>query len=76
MGGYITARLAPNQPMRHAWMLASIGFIAGIAGVVGYYVIGDAGLGPAWYAISIPVEAFPCVLLGAAIAELRRSTAT
>lgn len=76
LGGYTTARLAPNQPMRQAWILASIGFVAGLAGVVGYYVMGGDGLGPAWYAISIPIEAFPCVLLGAIIAGLRRSTAT
>lgn len=64
-GGYITARLAPNRPMRHAQILAGIGLVAGLAGVIAYYVIGGAELGPAWYAFSIPLEAVPCVLLGA-----------
>ena len=74
-GGYITARLAPDQPLRHAWILAGIGLVAGLAGVVAYYVIGGAELGPAWYATSIPAEAIPCVWLGARLAAPRRSSA-
>jgi peptidoglycan/LPS O-acetylase OafA/YrhL len=67
-GGYATARLSPARPMRHAWILAGIGFVAGLAGVAAYYVIGGAELGPAWYAISIPIAAIPCVWLGARLA--------
>ena len=74
-GGYTTARLAPNRPMRHAWILAGIGLVAGLAGVVAYFTIGGAELGPAWYAISIPVEAIPCVWLGGKLAAWRRSSA-
>ena len=73
-GGYVTARLAPDRPMRHAWILAGIGLVAGLAGVVAYYAIGGAELGPAWYAISIPVEAIPCVWLGGQLAAWRRSS--
>jgi hypothetical protein len=58
-GGYTTARLAPDRPMRHAWILAGIGLVAGLAGVAAYYNVGGAELGPAWYAISIPAEAIP-----------------
>jgi peptidoglycan/LPS O-acetylase OafA/YrhL len=54
--------------MRHVWILAGIGLVAGLAGVVAYYTIGGAELGPAWYAISIPVEAIPCVWLGGRLA--------
>ena len=71
-GGYATASLAPDRPMRHAWILAGIGFVAGLAGA-GYYVIGGEELGPAWYATSIPIEAIPCVWLGARLAPMRRS---
>jgi peptidoglycan/LPS O-acetylase OafA/YrhL len=74
-GGYVTARLAPDRPMRHAWILAGIGLVAGLAGVVAYYNIGGGRLGPAWYAISIPVEAIPCVWLGGRLAAARRSSA-
>jgi hypothetical protein len=74
-GGYVTARLAPDRAMRHAWILAGIGLVAGLAGVVVYYTIGGSELGPAWYAISIPVEAIPCVWLGGWLGALRRSSA-
>lgn len=74
-GGYATARLAPNRAMRHAWVLAGIGLVAGLAGVVAYYAIGGAELGPSWYAISIPVEAIPCVWLGGRLAASHRSAA-
>jgi hypothetical protein len=47
--------------MPHAWILADIGLVAGLAGVVACYLIGGGKLGPDWYAISIPVEAIPCV---------------
>ena len=73
-GGYVTARLAPDRPMHHAWILAGIGLFAGLAGVVAYYTLGGAELGPAWYAISIPFEAIPCVWLGGQLAGWLRST--
>jgi hypothetical protein len=28
-GGYVTAGTAPDRPMRHAWILAGIGLVAG-----------------------------------------------
>lgn len=33
-GGYVTARLAPNRPMRHAIILGIVGIVAGSIGVV------------------------------------------
>jgi len=74
-GGYVTARLAPGRPMRHAWVLAGIGLLAGTAGVVYYFTAGGAELGPAWYAISIALEAVPCVWIGGQLAASRRFTA-
>lgn len=64
VGGYVVAGLAPDRPMSHAWVLAVIGVIAGTAGLAAYWV-GGPELGPAWYAISIPVSAVPCIWLGA-----------
>lgn len=72
-GGYATARLAPHRPMRHAWILAGIGLAAGLAGVAAYYAAGGGRLGPAWYALVIPLEAVPCVWLGARLAISRRA---
>lgn len=71
LGGYVAARLAPDRPMRHAAILAMIGLLAGIAGVIGFYTVGEGKLGPAWYAFSIPLQAAPCVLLGGWLATRR-----
>jgi hypothetical protein len=71
-GGFVTARLAPSRPLRHAGILAGLGLLAGLAGVFAYYAIVSAALGPAWYALSIPAEAIPCVMLGGWLA-VRRS---
>ncbi|MEA2858747.1 MAG: hypothetical protein QOC72_786 [Methylobacteriaceae bacterium] len=45
--------------MRHASIPAGIGLVVGLADVVAYYIIGGAKLGPAWFAISIALEAIP-----------------
>ena len=34
VGGYIAARLAPRNPMRHALILGGIGFVLGLGGVL------------------------------------------
>ena len=63
-GGYITARLAPYAPMRHVWILAIIGLVAGIGGV---FAGMQMHMGPIWYPIAIAITAMPCTLLGGAI---------
>jgi peptidoglycan/LPS O-acetylase OafA/YrhL len=64
-GGYITARVAPNRPMTHAWVLAVIGVLAAIAGTVATWDKGPE-FGPKWYPIALVVLAIPSVLLGSA----------
>ena len=61
VGGYITARLAPRNPMRHVWVLAVIGLIMGTAGVI---ATSGMDLGPRWYPIAIALTAVPCTWLG------------
>lgn len=61
LGSYITARLAPRNPMRHALVLGVIGFVAGSAGAIAAIPM---NLGPAWYPIAIVVTALPCAWLG------------
>lgn len=70
-GGWITARLAPSRPMRHALVLGVIGLLVGTVGLVATW---GRGLGPAWYPIAVVAMALPCVWAGAAIrlAQLRR----
>jgi hypothetical protein len=59
-GSYLTARLAPDRPMRHALALGAVGLVLSIAGAVALW---DAG--PAWYPLSLAASALPCGWLGA-----------
>ncbi|MEY2489044.1 MAG: hypothetical protein QOC70_986 [Verrucomicrobiota bacterium] len=61
LGGYLAARFAPRNPMRHAFVLAIIGLVMGSAGVI---ATSGLDLGPRWYPIALAVTALPCTLLG------------
>ncbi len=67
-GGYITAILAPNRPIRHAVILGIIGVVVS---TLGAFVAWE--LSPAWYPIALILIALPCVWLGAKLYELRIS---
>lgn len=64
-GGWVTARLAPRSPMRHAGVLAILGTLGGLGGVAAWSSGGGEALGPLWYVLTIPASAFPCILGGA-----------
>jgi hypothetical protein len=64
LGGFVTAKLAPDRPMRHGWILAGVGTLGGIGGVVAW-AMGGPELGPAWYPIALAVLAVPSVIAGA-----------
>ena len=55
-GAWLTARLAPEKPMKHALILGYAGVVLGLAGVVATW---NLGLGPRWYPISLVVLAIP-----------------
>ena len=59
IGGYVTAKLAPSNPMKHVIILGIIGTFAGIGGVIFGW-----NLSPHWYPIAIVVTAFPLIYLG------------
>jgi hypothetical protein len=61
IGGYVTARLAPSSPMRHALILGCIGTILSSLGA---YAAITMDMGPAWYPIALVVTALPLTLLG------------
>ena len=60
-GCYLTARLAPNNPMKHALILGSIGVVLSAAGAI---ATAGMNLGPAWYAWSLVVTALPAAWIG------------
>jgi hypothetical protein len=63
-GSWLTARLAPVRPMRHALVLGAIGLVLSIAGAIAMW---DAG--PAWYPIALAASALPCAWLGGRLAN-------
>jgi hypothetical protein len=60
-GGYITAALAPDPPMRYVMILGIIGIALSTLGAI---VTIPMGLGPAWYPIALIILSLPCVWLG------------
>lgn len=60
-GGYLTAALAPNRPMRYATILGIIGIALGTLGAI---VTIPMGISPVWYPIALIVLALPCTWLG------------
>jgi hypothetical protein len=60
--GYVMARLAPRNPMKHVLVGATLGLVVGTVAAIGAIRIG--GLGPNWYPIAIAVTGFPSVWLG------------
>lgn len=63
-GAWLTARLAPNQPMKCAMLLGYIGTGMSLVGVVTTW---NMGLGPHWYPIVLVVLAIPQSWIGARI---------
>ena len=58
-GSYVAARLAPNDPMRHALALGALGVVVSLAGAIVM-----RGKGPSWYPWALVVLAMPCAWLG------------
>ena len=65
-GAWLTARLAPDRPMKHALMLGYVGVVLGLVGLVTTW---NMGLGPRWYPIALVVLAIPQCWAGGYIYE-------
>lgn len=59
-GSWLTARLAPSAPLRHALVLGGIGTLLSVAGAAAMWAYG-----PAWYSLAIIAISFPCAWAGA-----------
>jgi len=60
VGGYVTARLAPDRAMRHVTILGCLGIAGGTIGVVYGWDISPEH----WYPIALVITAFPLTWLG------------
>ena len=69
-GAWLTARLAPSRPMRHAMILGCIG--AGL-GLIGLVITWNTELGPRWYGVAHVVLALPETWIGGRIYETRQA---
>src|SRR5215831_10321264 len=67
-GAWLTARLAPTQPMKHALILGLVGVVLGLVGVITTW---NLGLGPRWYPIALTLLAIPQCWLGGKIYGMR-----
>jgi hypothetical protein len=68
-GAYLTARLAPRNPMKHALILGGVGTAMGALGVLATW---DKGLGPRWYPIALALLALPECWAGGKLYLARR----
>lgn len=69
-GSYVAARLAPDQPMKHALAVGLVGLIASIAGAVATWDSGPE-FGPRWYPLAIVAITLPCAWAGGRLREMQ-----
>ncbi|HEY4641937.1 MAG TPA: hypothetical protein VII75_11385 [Thermoanaerobaculia bacterium] len=62
-GCWLTARLAPREPMKHALILGAIGLVLTAGVTIATWNKGPA-FGPHWYPIALIALALPCAWMG------------
>jgi hypothetical protein len=72
LGGYVTARLAPRDPMKHAIILGIIGTVLASIGAIATWNKGPE-FGPKWYALALIVTALPVCWIGGKLYRQRGS---
>jgi hypothetical protein len=73
IGSYVTAALAPTNPMKHALIGGAIGFALNLLGTVATWNHVPS-LGPHWYPLSLLIGTFPTAWLGARLRILQFSS--
>jgi hypothetical protein len=61
IGAWLTARLAPSAPLKHAVALGILGLSVSLVGTL---VASIRNLGPAWFPVALTVLALPTAWLG------------
>jgi uncharacterized membrane protein len=69
-GAWITARMAPDKPMKHALILGVIGTVLGAMGAAATW---NKDMGPHWYPVALAVLAIPQCWAGGKLYEMRRT---
>ena len=70
VGGYITAKLAPKNAMKHVHILACIGLFFATLGYIGTQGL---DLGPDWYPILLILFTYPSVWYGGKLQVTKRT---
>jgi hypothetical protein len=68
VGGWVAARLAPQNPMKHAIVVGSLGTVLSALGAVGAIMM---KMGPAWYPVLLAASSLPTAWLGAKLLRPR-----
>jgi peptidoglycan/LPS O-acetylase OafA/YrhL len=63
LGSYLTARLAPQRPMKHALVGGFIGLVLASVGAAATWNKGPE-FGPHWYPLALVATALPCAWVG------------
>lgn len=63
LGSYVTARLAPRAPMKHALAGGVVGLVLSTVGAVATWDRGPE-FGPHWYPLALVATAMPCAWAG------------
>jgi hypothetical protein len=69
-GCYLTARLAPNRPMKHALWLGLLGVVLSAIATAATWNKGP-NFGPHWYPLALLVSSVPCAWLAGKLYESR-----
>jgi hypothetical protein len=72
---YVTVRLAPARPMKHALVLGGIGTLLSLAGLLATLGRGPE-FGPLWYPLALALASLPCCWLAATLASRHGSLVT
>jgi len=69
VGGYVTAKLAPQNPMKHVKVLAVIGTVAATLGL-----LANLDKGNLWYPLLLALLSYPSVWYGGNLATNKKKT--
>lgn len=70
LGSYVTARLAPHAPIKHALAGGVVGLVLSTVGAVTTWDRGP-DFGPHWYPLALVATAMPCAWAGGRLRALQ-----